>query len=46
MQENVLLVKETLFEKIAFNIQRLIEQEVLKTGDKMPSVRTLSREQK
>lgn len=46
MQENLLLAKETLFEKIASDIQRLIEQEVLKTGDKMPSVRKLSREQK
>ncbi|POY35383.1 GntR family transcriptional regulator [Solitalea longa] len=46
MEDEIVLTKVTLFEKIALSIQRLIDQEVLKPGDKMPSVRSLSLEQK
>ncbi|UKJ06606.1 PLP-dependent aminotransferase family protein [Solitalea lacus] len=46
MEQEIFIEKVSLYEQIAFNIQRLIEQEVLKAGDKMPSVRMLSAEQK
>lgn len=43
--ENILLPNESLYEKVAGNIEKLIAGKVLRAGDKVPSVRKVSREQ-
>lgn len=39
------LTEDHLYQQVADRLQKMIEEKVLRTGDKLPSVRMLSREQ-